>query len=124
IFDLRLAVRMLRRTPGVTAVVLLTLALGIGANAAIFGVVRGVLLKPLSYPDPDGVITIWSTNRARGSTRDGVSRQDADDWRASAHSLAALGTYVSIEGNAVVGGEAQRIRVALASADVFRVLRV
>ena len=66
---LRHAVRQLGRRPGVTAILVSTLALGIGANAAIFSVVRGVLLKPLPYPDPDRIVTIWSTNVASGATR-------------------------------------------------------
>jgi len=58
--DLRFALRSLVRAPAFTAVTVLTLAVGIGANAAIFGVVKGVLLEPLPYGEPDEVVTIWS----------------------------------------------------------------
>src|SRR6185437_11369885 len=58
--DLRYALRMLARTPGLTAVGMLTLALGIGANTAIFSVVRGVLIKPLAFPRPEQLVFITS----------------------------------------------------------------
>jgi predicted permease len=122
--EVRRAARTLRRMPAFTLVVLAVLGLGIGANAAIFGVVRGVLMKPLALPAPDRVVALWSTNAARGETRGGVSRQDADDWRRDSHSFVAMGTYTSLEGNAVVRGEPERVKVALATSGVFRALGV
>ena len=83
--DLRYALRMLQRSPGFTAVAALTLALGIGANTAIFSVVNSVLLRPLPYKDADRLVTVWGYNRARGFKTDQVSPLDFADWRSQNH---------------------------------------
>ena len=122
--DLRYAIRGLVRKPGFSLVMLADLAIGVGANTTIFGVVRNVLLKPLSFPEPNRAVALWSTNQLRGETRNGVSRQDAEDWVLQSHSFETIGTYVPVEANVVVGGEPQRIKVAFASHGVFRALGV
>ena len=122
--DLRYAIRGLVRKPGFSLVMLAVLAIGVGANTTIFGVVRNVLLKPLSFPEPNRAVALWSTNQLRGETRNGVSRQDAEDWVRQSHSFETIGTYVPVEANVVVGGEPQRIKVAFASHGVFRALGV
>src|SRR5262245_19784994 len=113
--DVRLALRLLRRAPIFTAVVLTTLALGIGANAVVFGIVRTTLLAPLPYPDPDRVVAIWSTNTARGESHNGVSRQDADDWIAQSTSFDAIGTYVQQAANVRLTGDPERLPIAFAT---------
>ncbi len=78
--DLRYALRMLARSPSSTAVALFALALGIGANTAIFSVVNGVLLRPLPYPDPDRLVILWETQPSKGIRDFPVSPPDYKDW--------------------------------------------
>ncbi len=79
--ELRLGFRSLAKTPGPTAVILVTLALGIGANTAIFSVVEGVLLRPLPYENPDRLLSLWENDRLRGTTQEGFSLPDYVDVR-------------------------------------------
>src|SRR6185437_12345190 len=83
--DLRFAVRMLRKNPGFTLVAVLTLALGIGANTAMFSVVEGVLLAPLQYFHPDRLVMVWENNPR--FPRVWVSYPNFRDWQRSAHSF-------------------------------------
>lgn len=79
--DLRYGARQLRKNPGFTTVAVLTLALGIGANTAIFSVIHGVLLKPLPYPQPDRLVTLWERAPERGIEQERVSGPNYLDWR-------------------------------------------
>ncbi|MBI1194863.1 MAG: FtsX-like permease family protein [Gammaproteobacteria bacterium] len=74
------AVRQLCRNPGFTAVAVLTLALGIGANTATFSIVNGVVLKPLPYPEPDRLVTLWESDPARNVDQERVSGPNYLDW--------------------------------------------
>jgi predicted permease len=81
--DLRFAVRLLRRAPGFTLTAAATVALGIGATTAIFSVVHGLLLKPLPYPQPEAIVTLWQDMQARGGpAREWATPGNLADWRA------------------------------------------
>src|SRR5438270_13685268 len=80
--DLKFAFRQLLKNPGFAAVATLTLALGIGANTAIFSIISGVLLKPLPYSEPDRLMTLWERSPQRGIEQERVSGPNYLDWRA------------------------------------------
>ena len=80
--ELGYSVRSLSRSPFFTLSATMTLALGIGANAAVFSVVEAVLLRPLPYAEPDRLVRIWETNPAQGIERGHVSPGSFVDWRA------------------------------------------
>ena len=79
--DVRYGFRMLARNRGFTIIAVLTLALGIGANTAIFSVVNAVLLEPLPYKDPGKLVFVWSTMISQGIDISGSSAPDFRDWR-------------------------------------------
>jgi putative ABC transport system permease protein len=91
--DLRFAVRVLRRQPGFTLVVLLTLMLGIGANTAIFTVVDAALLRPLPYREPERLVHLWETHRGDVSDRSEASYPDFLDWRSQSRAFAGIEGY-------------------------------
>ena len=121
--DIRYAVRSLSRTPGFTAVAVLTLALGIGANTTIFSVVENVLLRPLPYPHPENLVEIWNTYPAQ-IPRTGLSPGDYADWHQQATSFSEMGAYgdTSKGFNLTGDGEAQRVLVGYASSELFSML--
>ena len=88
--DLRGALRALRKSPVFTGVVVLTLALGIGATTAIFTVVNAVLLRPLAYADPGRLVMVWENDRNSGTTREPASVPDYFDFRARSHVFSHL----------------------------------
>src|SRR4029453_15340696 len=89
--DLKFGSRTLLRNPGFAAVAVITLALGVGANAAIFSVVNAVLLRPLPWNDPDRAVMIWSRWTAFDKTW--VSDGEVNDYRRETHTLAAVGAW-------------------------------
>ena len=126
--DIRYAARMLRGTPGFTTVAVLTLALGIGANTAIFSVVNGILLRPLPFPNPEQLVRIWSANPSTGSLQASVSPPDLDDWRAQRNVLADIGGWfyqAAGSGVDMTGrGEPQRLEAAFVTPGFFGTLGV
>src|SRR5213592_2141299 len=120
--DIRYAFRMLQRNRAFAFVAILTLALGIGANTAIFTVVDGVVLKPLPYPDPDRLLTLWERSRTDG-LQGTVSPANFYDWREQSRSfgkMAAIDPYPDFILNG--SGETQRLSGADVSADFFSLL--
>ena len=79
--DVRYAVRSFARSPRFTVPAVLALALGIGATAATFSVIRGVLLKPLPYADPDGIVVVWENNLKRNRPRNVIGAANFAEWR-------------------------------------------
>ena len=110
--DLRLAVRSLRRTPGFTIVALLTLALGIGANAAIFSIVNGVLLRPLAYPKPEQLMYLTTQFPGLGFLQFWVSPPEYMEFRELNQSFAAVGAFSTGEVNLTAGDRPLRARSA------------
>ena len=78
--SLRSALRSLTRSPGLSAVIVITLAVGIGANVALFSVLRGVLLRPLPYPDAERLVRVWETNPSVDDELHGPSPLNFADW--------------------------------------------
>jgi len=116
--DLRFAFRQLRKSPGFTIVAVLTLALGIGANTAIFSVVNAVLLRPLPYPQPDRLVYL---NEVIQGTDTSIALPDYVDWRRDSTSFQhlALTRLESLHLSDVPGREPERISVSLATANFF-----
>jgi len=122
--EVRYAVRTLVRSPGFTAIAILTLALGIGANTAIFSVVNGVILRPLPYPDPGQLVLITSQFPTLGFDQFPVDAAEFLEFRERNRSFSNVGAYFSTAVN--VGGQSSPARVAsaLASASLFPTLGV
>ncbi len=115
--DLRYGVRMLAKNPGLTFVAVLTLALGIGANTAIFSVVNGVLLNPLPYWHPDQLVALYSGTSS-------TSYPNFLDWVHDNRSFSALAAYRADDFNLAAMGEPERVPVEMVSASFFRLLGV
>lgn len=121
--DLRFALRTLVRNSGFSTVIILTLALGIGANSAIFALVNGILVKPLPYPEPDRLLMLWETSADRLPGT--VAPANFYDWREQSHSfekMAAIDAYPDFILNGT--GEARRLTGAAVSGDFFSLLGV
>src|SRR5512134_1532725 len=91
--DARLAVRTLIRTPGFSSIALLTFALGIGGNAAVFAVYSGVLLRPLPYPGADRIVMVWMDNRRQAIKEDITSYPNYVDWKTQSSSFAHMSAF-------------------------------
>jgi len=128
IHDLRHVLRAFRRTPIFAVSTVLVLALGIGANTAVFSVVYAVLLKPLPYAEPDRLVKLAERHPSKGADEGVLSAGTFVDWRARSHTLESLAVYAPLFGNGEtvwnIGDRAQIIKTAGASTSLFAVLRV
>jgi putative ABC transport system permease protein len=123
--DLRYGLRMLAKNPGFTAVVVLTLALGIGANTAVFSVVNGVLLRPLPYPHPDRLVWMWPSNLHTGQLYGGaISPPDFNDYRTRNTVFEHLAAFLPLDTTLTGRGEAERVPSASVSGGFFETLSV
>ena len=123
--DLRVAIRSSLRTPGFALVAVLTLALGIGANTAIFSIVNGVVLRPLGYPKPEQLMFLTSQFPAlRASTSSGCRRRSSSSSASSTQSFSDVGAFTTAEVNLMAGDRPRRVRAAAVTDDVLRALQV
>jgi putative ABC transport system permease protein len=123
--DLRYAARMLRRSPSFTTIAIVTLALGIGANTAMFSVVNAVILRPLPYQDPDRLAMLWTTDPKRDIREEGTSYPTFLDWRSQSRAFADMA--ICSRGNPVTltgGNEPERVMGEAVSANLFPLLGV
>jgi predicted permease len=120
--DIRYGFRMLRKSPGFAAVAIITLALGIGANTAIFSVVNGVLLNPLPYPQPQQLVALYQ--RTLQFTEASIPYLNFLDWQRENRSFSALAAYRHEDLNLTGMGEPERVKAEMVSASFFPLLGV
>ena len=122
--DLRYALRNFRRSPGFTAVTVLTLALGIGANTAIFSVVNGVLFRPLPYENPEELVFVWNQMSARDGTRAPISGPDLTDFPEMTDQFTAFAGAWAIGTNLTGGDQPQQVTLSWVSPNFFSLFGV
>src|SRR5689334_6673745 len=130
--DLRYGARTLAKKPGFTFIAVLTLALGIGANTAIFSVVNAVLLNPMPYRAPDRLVQFWETNPLKNWTQATVAPANLFDWKAQSRSFEEIAAYMGSDkkGPGITGlqltgdGEPERVQGLFVTGNIFSVLGV
>jgi len=122
--DVKYGLRMLAKSPGFTAVAVLTLALGIGANTAIFSVVNAVLLRQLPYKDPERLVMVWESYRARGRATNVISLADFIDWRQRNTVFEQMAAFADWSANLTGVETPEEVRIQIASTNLFSLLGV
>lgn len=121
--DLRLALRSLKKSPGFSVVAILTLALGVGANTAVFSLINAVLLRPLPYPDPDRLVLVWESAPFFGLRDSPVSPANYVDWKARSRSFESIGA-IEDRGYRLTGdGQPEVVEGGLVTATLLHTLR-
>ncbi|MGA2098923.1 MAG: ABC transporter permease [Candidatus Acidiferrum sp.] len=118
--DLRYALRMLSKSPGFAAIAVLTLAVGIGANTALFSVVNGVLLSPLAYPQASQLVRVYA--RTSGVDKGPLTYMNFLDWQRDTHTLSSMALYRNQDYNFTGVGEAERLSGYMISSSFFSTL--
>src|SRR5215212_572775 len=122
--DIQYALRNVANKPLFYSVVILTLALGIGANAAIFTVVNGVLLQPLPYPAPERLMMVWTHNPRQGFDKDVATYPNFEDWRRASQSFDRMSAYFGANVTLTGNGDPAQIRGARVTPEFFETMSV
>ncbi|HYL09694.1 MAG TPA: ABC transporter permease [Candidatus Acidoferrales bacterium] len=122
--DIRYGLRMLAKNPGFTVVAVLTLALGIGANTAIFSTINAVLLRPLPFPDSDRLVLVWATDAGRGKEEDDNSYPNFVDLRDQSKSFEAMAAFTTRGATLANGEEAERAPAVQGTPGIFEMFGV
>jgi len=122
--DLKYGIRILARSPGFTAVALLTLALGIGGNTVIFSLINTVLLRPLPYRNPQQLVSITASDREKGETGIPASLPKLEHIQQQTRTLESVGAYYALSLNLVGRGEPEQINGCRVNADFFQALGI
>jgi putative ABC transport system permease protein len=121
--DIRFAIRSLLKRPGFTAIAVITLALGIGANSAMFTTVNAVLLRPLSYPESERIVLLEGVNPSQGITQSNMSVPDLADWQSQTTSFEQIAGFISGGSLLTSGEETERVRGTGVTTDFFPLFR-
>src|ERR1041385_3395510 len=122
--DIRFGFRSLLKRPGAAAIALVTLALGIGVNTAIFSAVDSILLRPLPLRDPDRLVSVWEKTPSMGIQQNQAAPANFFDIRSQNQSFADLGAYGPLDINLTGSGDPERLDGQLVTANVFSILGV
>ena len=122
--DARHAVRMILRAPAFSLIAIMTFAVGIGVNTAVFNVVNGVLLRPLPYPDAERITMLWMDNRRQAIPADITSYPGYLDWKTQSASYEHMAAFTPANFNLIGSGEPERVVAARLSSGFLSVLRV
>jgi len=120
-YDLRHAIRAMGRQPVTSLIVVLTLALAIGANTAVFSAVHSVLIRPLPYPEPASLVMLWEKREAEGVMKNSVSPADYLDWARTATSFTGMAAMTEVTADLTGEGDPEKVSVAGVSAPYFEV---
>jgi putative ABC transport system permease protein len=122
--DVRYAVRLMAQRPGFTAVVVLTLALGIGANTAVFTAINAVLLRPLPFGEPERLMAVWENDRVNGKPRYNVAPANFKDWQEQTQAFEQVAAFTQSAANFTANGDAVRVPGAAVTTNFFDAMGV